>query len=29
VGCDEGTGAYRLEVVDGEVAETPIPTRIL
>ncbi len=29
VGCDEGTGAYRLEVVDGEVVETPIPTRIL
>ena len=29
VGCDEGTGAYRLEIVDGEVVETPIPTRIL
>jgi dipeptidase E len=29
VGCDEGTGAYRLEVVDGGVAETPIPTRAL
>ena len=29
VGCDEGTGAYRLEVVDGEVVETQISTRIL
>lgn len=29
VGCDEGTSAYRLEVVDGEVVEAPIPTRIL
>ena len=27
VGCDEGTGAHRLEVVEGEVVETPIPTR--
>ena len=29
VGCDEGSSAYRLEVVDGQVVETPIPTRIL
>ncbi|HET8652116.1 MAG TPA: peptidase E [Gaiellaceae bacterium] len=29
VGCDEGTSAYRLEVVEGEVVEAPIPTRIL
>jgi dipeptidase E len=29
VGCDEGSGAYRLEVVDDEVVETPIPTRAL
>lgn len=29
VACDEGSGAYRLEVVDGEVAETPIPARVL
>ncbi len=29
VGCDEGTGAHRLEVVEGEVVETPIPTRTL
>jgi peptidase E len=29
VGCDEGTSAYRLEVVDGEVVETPVPTRAL
>jgi dipeptidase E len=29
VGCDEGSGAYRLEVVDGEVVETPVSTRVL
>ena len=29
VGCDEDSGAYQLEVVDGEVVETPIPTRAL
>jgi peptidase E len=29
VGCDEGSGAYRLEVMDGEVGETPVPTRAL
>ena len=26
VGCDEELSAYRLEVVDGDVVETPIPT---
>jgi peptidase E len=29
VACDEGSGAYRLEVADGEVVETPIPARAL
>ena len=29
VGCDEGTGAYRLELRDGEILEEPVPTRIL
>ena len=29
IGCEEGTSAYRLEVVDGEVVEAPVPTRIL
>jgi peptidase E len=29
VACDEGSGAYRLEVADGEVVETPIPARTL
>jgi dipeptidase E len=29
VACDEGSNAYRLEVVDGEVVETPIPSRPL
>lgn len=28
VACDEGSGAYRLEVVDGDVVETPIPARV-
>ena len=29
VGCDEGTRAHRVEVANGEVVETPIPTRFL
>ncbi len=28
VGCDEGTNAYRVELRDGEVVETPIEARI-
>ena len=29
VGCDEGSRAFRLEVVDGGIVETPVPTRTL
>lgn len=29
VACDEGSRAYRLELRDGEVVETPIPARPL
>jgi dipeptidase E len=29
VACEEGSNAYRLEVVDGEVVETTIPSRPL
>jgi dipeptidase E len=29
VACEEGSGAYRLELIDGEVAEAPIPARVL
>jgi dipeptidase E len=29
VACDEGTGAYRLELRDGEVVETPLEARTL
>ena len=29
VACAEGTGAYRVELVDGEVRETPLEARLL
>jgi peptidase E len=29
VACDEGSAAYRVELRDGEVAETPLETRLL
>lgn len=29
VACDEGTGAYRLDLRDGEVVEEPIEARVL
>ena len=29
VACDEGSAAYRLELRDGEVVETPLETRVL
>jgi dipeptidase E len=29
VACDEGSGAYRVELRDGEVVETPIEARVL
>ena len=29
VACNEGTGAYRVELVDGEIVETPIAARLL
>lgn len=29
VACEEGSGAYRVELVEGEVVETPLPARVL
>jgi len=29
VACDEGSAAYRVEVLDGEVVETPIEARVV
>ena len=29
VACEDGPGAYRLELVEGEVVETPIPARVV
>jgi peptidase E len=29
VACEKGAAAYRVELVDGELVETPVPTRVL
>ena len=29
VACDEGSGAYRVDLVDGDLREEPLPARVL